>query len=96
MLIDVSTLLFVFYISDLDDNIVNIASSFAIDTNIGGILDRGRISKFSSRSVGKVDQVQFNFDKCEVVPFGMSSVGGTYMGNGRALQNIVEQRDPGV
>lgn len=40
--------------------------------------------------------MEFNGDKCEVLHFGRNNPNRTYMVNGRALKNAVEQSDLGT
>eukprot|EP00061_Rhincodon_typus_P013300 g39589.t1 len=41
-------------------------------------------------------QMEFKIDKCEVLHFGKSNQGRSFMVNGRALSNVVKQRDLAV
>lgn len=44
----------------------------------------------------KESTIKFNFNKCEVLYFGMSDQGRIYAVNGRAVESVGVQKDLGV
>ncbi|XP_059843914.1 P-selectin glycoprotein ligand 1 isoform X2 [Hypanus sabinus] len=99
---ELGPLLFVIYINDLDDNVVNWISKFADDTKIGGVVDSEEGFQSLQRDLDQLEkwaekwQMEFNTDKCEVLHFGRTNQGRTYKVNGRTLRSAVEQRDLGI
>ena len=95
-------LLFVIYINDLDDNVVNWISKFADDTKIGGVVDSEEGFQSLQRDLDQLEkwaekwQMEFNADKCEILHFGRTNQSRTYRVNGRTLKSAVEQRDLGI
>ncbi|XP_062906374.1 uncharacterized protein LOC134347835 [Mobula hypostoma] len=92
-------MLFVIYINDLVDRVVNWISKYADDTKIGRVVDNEVGFQSLQRELGQLEewaerwQMEFNADKGEVLHFGRTNQNRTYMVNGRALKNAVEQRD---
>ena len=95
-------LLFVMYINDLDEGVVNWISKYADDTKIGGVVDNEEDFQSLQSDLGQLEkwaerwQMEFNADKCEVLHLGRTNQNRTYMVNGRELKNTVEQRDLGI
>jgi len=95
-------LLFVIYINDLDDNVVNWISKFADDTKIGGVVDSEEGFQSLQRDLDQLEkwaekwQMEFNADKCEILHFGRTNQSRKYRLNGRTLKSAVEQRDLGI
>eukprot|EP00061_Rhincodon_typus_P011606 g36756.t1 len=87
-------LLFVICINDLEENVAGLIGKFADDTKIGGVVDSEEDCQRIQRDINQLEawQMEFNPDKCEVMRFGRSSIGGSYMVNGRTVRSIDMQR----
>lgn len=89
------------YISDLDDNEVNVVCKFADDTDNGGMMDSegGYLSLQNDfDELGKRIkewQMEFNADKCKVIHFGKSNHSRTYIVS-RVQDSVTEQREQWV
>eukprot|EP00061_Rhincodon_typus_P008174 g30558.t1 len=77
-------------------------SKFVDDTKIGGMVGGEEGYQKEQQDVDQLGklaekwQMEFNINKCEVLHFGKSNPGWSFMLNGRALRSAVEQRDVGV
>lgn len=95
-------ILFIIYINDIDEGIVNKISKFADDTKLlgrVGSLDRieemrddiNRLMEWSSDW-----QMTFNLEKCNVMHLGNKNPEVVYEMNGKALGVVSEEKDLGV
>ena len=95
-------LLFIVYINDLDDDIINKILKFADDTNA-----LGRVKTEKERESMKKDlatlvkwskdwQMSFNVDKCKVMNIGYHNKGENYEMEGRRLEKVEEMTVLGV
>ena len=95
-------LLFVIYISDLEESVTGLLSKFAVNTKVGGFADNDEDHQRIQQDVDQLEtwaerwQMEFNPDKCEVMHFGRSNTDRKYTVNGRTLKSIDRQRDLGV
>jgi len=87
-------LLFVVYINDLEENVGDLISTFADDTEIGGVADSAEDCQRIQQHIDTLHtweqkwQVELNPDKCEVMHFGGSNLGMNDTVSGRTLRNI--------
>lgn len=94
--------LFLIYINDLEDGILNSLLKFADDTKLFGIIQsvadcaslQGDLNALSEWS--DVWQMRFNAAKCKVIRFGTSSVDEKYILGGVELEQVQKERDLGV
>eukprot|EP00061_Rhincodon_typus_P005338 g24722.t1 len=92
-------LLFVIYITDLEENVVGLICKFEDDTKTGGVADSEedyqRIQQDIDQLVAWAEKWQMEFipDKRGVMYFGRSGSGGNYTVNGRILRSIDTQRE---
>ena len=94
--------LFLIFIDDLEEGLLNEVLKFADDTKIfrrvDSEKDRGVLQRDLDRLVqwSEVWQMRFNVDKCKVMHLGRGNLGGDYAMNGEILGAVREERDLGV
>jgi len=95
-------LLFLIYINDLDDNIINKLSKFADDTKlIGKATTEEQVAsmRHDLLELGKWSEdwlMLFNAEKCKVMHFGTQNVNSSYTLDGVSLAVTGAERDLGV
>lgn len=94
--------LFLIYINDLDDSIINWILKFADDTKLFGKSDSDHERKTLQKDLENLSQwatdwqMQFNVAKCKVMHLGNSNIGQKYFMNGKELESIDEELDLGL
>jgi len=95
-------LLFLIYINDLDDGIVNSILKFADDTKIfGAVSDLGQHRQLQEDlntllQWSKDWQMLFHIDKCKVMHFGHNNLKLDYSLDNKTLQKVHQEKDLGV
>lgn len=95
-------LLFIIYINDIDDGIVNKLSKFADDTKLfGRVSSPEQIIALQQDLIKLFDWSQdwlmlFNIDKCKVLHFGYHNILSSYELGGQVLAVAEEEKDLGV
>ena len=95
-------LLFLIYINDLDDGIVNLILKFADDTKIfGAVSDLAQHHQLQDDlntllQWSKDWQMLFHVDKCKVMHFGHNNLKLDYLLDNKTLQKVHQEKDLGV
>jgi len=95
-------LLFLIYINDLDDGIVNLILKFADDTKIiGAVSDLAQHHQLQDDldtllQWSKDWQMLFHVDKCKVMHFGHNNLKMDYSLDNKILQTVHQEKDLGV
>ena len=98
----VSNQLFLVFIDDLDEGIVNRILKFADDTKMFGKVDsqeeRSGLQRDLDRLVqwSETWQMMFNVEKCKVMHMGTTNVGENYQMKGRTLKVVEEEKELGI
>ena len=94
--------LFLVFIDNLEEGLMNEVLKFADDTKIFRRVDSEEDREMLQRDLDRlvqwseVWQMKFNVDKCKVMHLGRGNSGGNYMMNGGRLGSMGEERDLGV
>jgi ribonuclease P/MRP protein subunit RPP40 len=94
--------LFIIFINDLDERILNKLLKFADDTKLIGEVNCMEKRDELQQDLDKlIDwsilwQMSFNIEKCKVMHLGHGNKEYKYLMNGKELQTVMEERDLGV
>jgi len=95
-------LLFLIYINDLDDGIVNLILKFADDTKIFSAVSNLALHRQLQEDLNTLLQwstdwqMFFHIDKCKVMHFGHNTLKMDYSLDNKTLQKIHQEKDLGV
>ena len=95
-------LLFLIYVNDIDDCIINRLSKFADDAKLLGIVSDMEKVESLRRDLSNLYEwsmdwlMLFNIEKCHVIHFGSSNIHAAYEINGQLLSVANEERDLGI
>lgn len=92
-------LLFLIFINDLDDAIINRVLKFADDTKLVGVvanlqdIEKMQLDLMNLCGWSREWLMMFNTDKCKVMHFGFNNKKVNYVMDGKQLEAVIEERD---
>ena len=94
--------LFLIYVNDIDEGLLNKIWKFADDTKVLGkastVKDRDSLMAYLDKLYSWTEKwlMKFNVDKCKVMHFGRKNIKGKYSLGGKELIVVREERDLGI
>ena len=95
-------ILFLIYINDLDENILNNLTKFADDAKLSVVSNSFEKCQSLQRDIiaaykwGEKWGMHFNIDKCQSLHIGKNNINFTYYIDGKPLNKCLKQKDLGV